>query len=710
MTTAVSAAPRAERSTLERVLAAYPLAAAYLFLLTLYAWQSTKHPTPWVFTDELQWAGLSQGVAHHGQPELRLRPQSFSSLYEYYLAPAWWLGSTGRAYAAAKYLNAIAMTATLFPAYGLGRLFLPRRAAFVAAVAAAAIPSVAYAGMLIPESLAYPWSTLALWLLARALLRPSRSAVVLAGLAVVSAPAVKSELEVLIAGALIAWAIMAATGPRGRALIGSWSRGERIGALTVAVGILILLGALANHHSYTWEIGAYYKHRMLTYGLWAVGAFAIGVGVLPVLASLMWLLGSHFRSPDERALAATFASSIVVFGLYTAVKASYVSTNFAIRVEERNLIYLSPLVFVATARWFVSGRSRLVPLLLATGAVAYLLATTPLHNNEHFYSDAPGYSVLQWLNRTWRFTTADAQHLLYGILIGTVVVALGRELLRGRAGGRLALAGSAALAALVVAWNLTGEITAADASNSFAKSFRATLPTPPDWIDRATGRERTMFIGEALSGSNAFWSLEFWNQSIQDVWSVDASAPGPGPVTTPNYLDTAGTLDPQLPLEWIVAGPGVDPVGRLAEKPVDGLRLYRVSHPIRLADAYGGITPDGWMETSSWYYRFTSAGTEPGYAVIGIGRSGACGAIRPSHVTIRLSRLEIDADGQPVAGRLLAVRHVVVRSDPCGSQQIRIPARAPYRLDLTAVGTFQPSAADTRQLSAQVTFGFEPRR
>jgi hypothetical protein len=52
---------------------------------------------------------------------------------------------------------------------------------------------------------------------------------------------------------------------------------------------------------------------------------------------------------------------------------------------------------------------------------------------------------------------------------------------------------------------------------------------------------------------------------------------------------------------------------------------------------------------------------------------------------------------------------VVVRSNPCGSQQIRIPARTPYRIDLSAVGTFQPSLADTRHLSAQVTFGFERR-
>ena len=87
---------------------AYPLLVAYLALLILYAWQTTKHSTPWLFTDELQWAELSRGVAHHGVPQLRLHDVAFSSLYSYFIAPAWWLGATAQGYAAVKYLNAIA--------------------------------------------------------------------------------------------------------------------------------------------------------------------------------------------------------------------------------------------------------------------------------------------------------------------------------------------------------------------------------------------------------------------------------------------------------------------------------------------------------------------------------------------------------------------------------------------------------------------------
>jgi hypothetical protein len=213
-----------------------------------------------------------------------------------------------------------------------------------------------------------------------------------------------------------------------------------------------------------------------------------------------------------------------------------------------------------------------------------------------------------------------------------------------------------------------------------------------------------------MAGSDQFWALEFWNESLGEVWSTDATAPGPGLVRTPNYLDTSGAVDPQLPVDWLVAGPGVDPAGEL--KQTAGFwRLYRVPHPIRVAAAVGNISTDGanWMSASAFYYRFTSAGTKAGTAVITVSRNpAACGGFPPSLITIKLSRLRIDGDGQPVASRLLATRRVLIHSDPCETKTIRIPARAPYRIDVTANRTFQPSQFDQRQLSAQVTFGFEP--
>jgi hypothetical protein len=707
------ASPKLRRSALERLAASYPLLVAYLGLLTLYAWQTTKHPTPWLFTDELQWAELSRGVAEHGTTELRLQHVPFSSLYSYFIAPAWWLGATARGYAAAKYLNAAAMTASLFPAYGLARLFVPRRAAFVCGVAAASIPALAYTGLLIPEPLAYAWSTLVLWLVASALLRATGPRIVAAVVALAIAPAVRAELAVLIPAAGIATAIVLASSLRARRVFRAWMLRERVGAITLLVLATISVDAWLNHHSNSWRVGTYFHHRMFSYGLWAMGAFAIGVGVLPVFASLAWLLNSRLRLLDERVLFGTTTGAIVAFGLYTAVKASYISTQFAIRVEERNLIYLSPVIFVVTARWALEGRTRLVSGALAAAAVGYLLDTTPYHNTEHLYSDAFGLAILQWLNRTWAFTTDDARRLLFGILIGAVVAAAVRELVLERGNGhdrwrKLGLVAAAGLAALTVTWNLTGEIVAADASNSFAKAERSVLPTPPDWIDRVTGRARTLYMGDSFdSDPITFWSVEFWNRSIEDVWADDGTAPLPGQVITPNFTNLDGEVAPQIPVDWGVAPPGIDFGGRLVEV-VSTLKLYHLAHPIRLVDEQVGVAEDTWMGTSAWYVRFGRKGASPGVATVTLSRRAACGDVPPALITIRVSKLALDKTNQPIAATVEQIRRVTIHSTPCDRRTISIPATPPFRIDLTANRTFQPGPSDPRQLSVMVGFGFKP--
>ena len=65
------------------------------------------------------------------------------------------------------------MTAAIFPAYALARLVVSRPYALFAAVGAAAAPALSYSPFLVEEPLAYPVSTLALLLIARAGLAPT---------------------------------------------------------------------------------------------------------------------------------------------------------------------------------------------------------------------------------------------------------------------------------------------------------------------------------------------------------------------------------------------------------------------------------------------------------------------------------------------------------------------------------------------------------
>src|SRR5207302_3992454 len=139
------------------------------------------------------------------------------------------------------------------------------------------------------------------------------------------------------------------------------------------------------------------KHRMIVLGLQAAGALTIGLGVLPVVATLAALvpLGRDRRDPTLRAFFATAVTAIVGFGFYTAVKAAWNAIQFSTIVAERNLIYLSPLLFVATAA-LLERRVR-APLAVIAGVFAfvlYLVLTTPYKMEFHFYFDAPGLSIL----------------------------------------------------------------------------------------------------------------------------------------------------------------------------------------------------------------------------------------------------------------------------------------------------------------------------
>src|SRR5205085_8453839 len=141
-----------------------------------------------------------------------------------------------------------------------------------------------------------------------------------------------------------------------------------------------------------------------------------------------------------------------------------------------------------------------------------------------------------------------------------------------------------------------------------------------------------------------------------DVWSVDASAPPPGPTTSPNFSGTDGAFDPQLPLDWVVAPPGLVLAGRPVEQ-AGGLTLYRVPHPIRMTSFVSGITLDGWMQQESRYVRFAPRPV-PGTVTVSLSRTAAC-VDRPARFTFRVSTLRIDEHRQPVADRLQRVVRAV---------------------------------------------------
>jgi len=174
--TGTTASETARRRALDRALEALPLVLGYILLCCLYAWQASRHDSPTIFTDELEFAQISRSIAETGESARRGAPYGVQTLYSYLVAPAWWIDDTASAYEAAKFIGVLVMTATIFPAYALARTIVSRPWALGAAVAAAAIPALSYAPFLVEEPLAYPVATAALWLIARALASAPRRA------------------------------------------------------------------------------------------------------------------------------------------------------------------------------------------------------------------------------------------------------------------------------------------------------------------------------------------------------------------------------------------------------------------------------------------------------------------------------------------------------------------------------------------------------
>ena len=111
---------------------------------------------------------------------------------------------------------------------------------------------------------------------------------------------------------------------------------------------------------------------MVDLGLRAGLSFAIGMGILPIRRRLGRAAApGRGGDPAYRAFAAYAASTILCVRAYTAVKAAYLSTVFATLCEERNLIYLAPLMLSSGRRSSSSRRS--YRLALAGGAVALVL-------------------------------------------------------------------------------------------------------------------------------------------------------------------------------------------------------------------------------------------------------------------------------------------------------------------------------------------------
>jgi hypothetical protein len=295
-------------------------------------------------------------------------------------------------------------------------------------------------------------------------------------------------------------------------------------------------------------------------------------------------------------------------------------------------------------------------------------------------------------------------------------------------------------AALVIAWGLTGEISASNGTNNFSQVLLANFPSPPNWLDKATGRKPSIFLGQNITDPQGIWLMEFWNRSLQYVWSLDATAPGPG-TTPPGYLtpDIAPngrligrTIEHGAPpgVNYIVADQDIKVAGKFLEQPSvkrvltedqfgfpihkvvvepTRWRLLQIDQPLRLESTPVGIYSDGWTGKFSAYNQFSTPGNKPGWIKVRVSRAAFNGPDKkPGRVTIRAGELIQGPDKEPALGKVRDTLHWVVHSGKTRDFYVR--ATPPTRVEVQVSPTFSPhefgNSSDRRQLGAQVTYEF----
>jgi hypothetical protein len=694
-----------ERTFADRLLAAVPLLSIFLWLSIVYAVLAWAHQTPWLFGDELELTQLSRAIATTGHAARRGEPHSFDTLWTYVMAPAWRIHNVHTAYATVKYIAVLVMMLTAFPAYALARQLVGRNAALFVAAASCAIPAMAYSSMIVEEPLAYPYSTLCLFLIFRTLLTPTRWWIIATVAAAIVAPFVRGELVVIWAVIALTLLFLAWRSAHVEQWRTTWTRWDWVGFVVLVFGAAVTVSAVLGKGSFEWLISTdHYKRRIFDFGLNAGGAFTIGLGIFAVVAGLasLWRGVGERRTWELTVFRSLLLAAVVSFGVYTAVKSTYVSTTFGTYTYERNLIYLAPLFFVGTALWFE--RRNFQPwAVVASGVfVLYLLLTTPYENTQDISYNAPGLAILQQANR---YLNLDLTGAKVGLLL---ILAVSVALLIVPTTKWIAVV----LAAGIIAWNFTGALAFASASNRSSDRFVDNIRKPFTWVDDATGGKPTLYLGQQMADPNGEWLLEFWNPHslVGRTWSLDGTAPGPGPTLTPDPKLPNGALshDPHYP--YLVEERGMNVVGQViathdhvAGGSLQKWRLVKVAPPLRLRDFVTGQYADGWSGATSAYTRFAS-GDEPGrLRVVVLRQTGI-----PGKAVIRLGPIMIGDDNQPHVGKPTVVKRLDLPAN--GSKTIVLPAPGThFRAEVTVTPTFR-APGDNRDLGAKITYTYLPRR
>jgi hypothetical protein len=586
--------------------------------------------------------------------------------------------------------------------------------ALVAAGLVLLMPALTYTGMLMTENAFFPAVVLSCFAMAAALERPTLLHQALALGAIAFACTVRFQALALLAVYATALALKlvldlrAPDGGRGFRYVGRELRRFWPTGLVLLVGVFGYVALKARQGaSLETGLGSYGGAvRLDYYDLsnvfdYVVDHFAeltFAVGLIPVSA-LILLVGLAVRrgasDAAERAFLAVAASAFVLIVIEVGAFAS----RFALRIEERNMFSVAPLLFLALCLWLAKGMPRPLFLTIAAAVVpAALLFSLDLAAllNIGILSDT--FALIPLLRLSGEFEGTDTVQTL--LVIGGVGAATAFALLPRRAA--MALPIGLALFLGLSSYSVYGSVR--DHSRA---TLALTNPSDPGWIDERIGADAraayvygatTDLVGEA----QVLWQTEFWNRSVGEIYRLGPPEPTSLPQGTAAFVPTTGRIAATAdPARYVVAPSILELDGtRLAQ--AGSLSLYRVDGPARLKSALGGVYRDGWMGSFAALTHYASP-LRPGRLSVRLSRAGWGGPSPPGIVKIRVGPLTT-TNGLPGISRVTATRSWTARSGATRRFVLPTPG-APYRVEVEVAPTFSPSDfgyPDPRQLGVQL--------
>jgi hypothetical protein len=712
---------RLREPSVASVVAAGALILAAMLIRALLA---RRVAAPWIMGDELEYSDMAKSFAAHGDFLLRGEPIAFLSLYPAVIAPAWLAHSMTTTYELAKTINAVMITLAAIPVFLWARRLVSPAYAVLATALVLLLPTFALAGLLFTENTAFPAVVLALYAAAVALERPTLLRQLLALAAILLAASMRLQAVVLLAVLPTAMLLKVVLDARAeeRRLRSFATSGLRrfwpslVGVAGLGVGYVVYKAArglplssglgiyqIVSSTHYTVRDSA----RWVVYHLAEIG---FSVGVIPacaliVLAALAWRRETALNEA-ERAFIAVAVAAI----LWIVVEVGVFASRFSLRIEERNMCYLQPILILALVVWIARGAPRPAGLTaLAAVLPVALLISIPIETllNVSVVSDTFAFVPLLRLTERLPGGTTEVRTLL---ALGALVAGALFALVPGR-WARFALPG------VVVLFLVASSYSVVKREDGQAAAARAEAGTSDvSWVDHRIGRDaRAVFLvtPDFASDGHPLWQTEFWNRSVDTVYQFGTPDPTNFPSTQTTYDAVTGRITPvgvplsQVPRYAVIAS-HYQLNGRLLAAGTR-LALYRLARPFGLASSTIGVEPDGWTGAAGAYTFFAPGDYGRGKMMrVTISRAGVTLPIPRATVEVEVGPQRVGANGTADFARVTADRSVTLGAGQTRSVVLTRPP-FPFRLLIRTSPTFTPSKygqPDPRELGARVKIRF----